>query len=139
LFQTLENPPDMLTKRRRIIYYLLFVLCYTSLYFVTGMILFNYEDTADVSDNARWTFSSMSWTEKIAYIVWYVPEFPLGFLADGPIKLLLCCLVNPGIIGWFILKFARNRKYKVATTAIWINGSIAAVLVLTVVIFIIVY
>ena len=96
------------------------------------MIIFNYEGTWDDSTGELWAFQSMTTIEKIAYILWYIPNFPLGLIiSKGIINLFSVCLINPILVGWTVQKlFARHRdsimsywtKINIALTVLIIIG-----------------
>jgi hypothetical protein len=97
--------------RKTFIYYLLLILTYTGLYFTTAIILFNYEGTWDPSTGELWSFQSMTTTEDIAFIIWYIPNFPFGLIINkGIVNLVFVCLVNPILVGWTARKLFTRHK-----------------------------
>ncbi|NBP70828.1 MAG: hypothetical protein EBR30_14480 [Cytophagia bacterium] len=86
------------------------------------MILFNYEGTWNDSTGDLWTFQSMTLTERVAYVIWYIPNFPLGLIINkGILNLIAACFVNPLLIGWTIQKILNRHRETIITSGIRVN------------------
>jgi hypothetical protein len=119
-----------LTKKT-FIYYLLLILTYTGLYFTTAMVLFNYEGTWDQSSGELWSFLSMTTMEDIAFILWYLPNFPLGLLVNnGTLNLICVCLINPVLIGWTVQKLFFPYRDTIMTYWTKINIGLTALIII---------
>ena len=104
-------------------YYLLFILAYIGLYFTTSVILMNYEDFWDDSRGEIWTLQTMTYIEKIAYIMWYVPVFPFGLIIKkGVLNLFATLLINPLLVSWTLLKIFTKHKKQVIRVSIIVNS-----------------
>jgi hypothetical protein len=112
------------------VYYAFFILSYTTLYFTTGMILFNYEGTWDQSTGELWSFGSMTWTESIAYVLWYIPAFPFGLIIQhGLINLFAICVANPVLVGWTLQRIFRRHRSSVLKYGTRINIALTTVII----------
>jgi len=75
------------------------------------MILMGYEDFWDDSRGQIWTLETMNLTQKVAYILWHVPNFPLGLLLPkGILNLIAVCFVTPVLVAWTVLKISKGKK-----------------------------
>jgi hypothetical protein len=111
-------------SRKIVVYFLSFLALYSVIYFTTGTILFIYESTWIESQGAMWDLSSMNTWQAIAYVVWFVPNFPLGGLfSEGIFHLMVVNLVNPILIGGILLRvFSLYRPHwiiKVSKINFW--------------------
>jgi hypothetical protein len=111
------------TKGQTILYYTLFILSYVGIYFVTSMILMGYEDFWDDSRGQIWTLETMNLQQKVAYLLWFVPNFPLGLLLPkGLLNLIAVCFLTPVLLAWTILEVSKAKKEKIKRNGIIINS-----------------
>jgi len=92
------------------------------------MILMGYEDFWDDSRGEIWTLETMNLRQKAAYILWYVPNFPLGLLLPkGILNLMAVCFVTPVLVAWSILKISKGNVEKIKRYGIITNFVLTAV------------
>jgi hypothetical protein len=118
-------------RRQDILYYALFILTYIALYFTTSLYLMTYEDFWDDSKGQIWSLETMNVQEKIAYITWFLPNFPLGLIfSDGLLKLISVCIIDPVIIGWALLKVFNKHRDRVIKYGIIANAVITTLVLM---------
>lgn len=90
-----------------------------------------YEDSWDNSNGVMWSLSTMNTKEQIAYIFWYIPNFPFGvILGKGTIGLILTSIVNPLLVGFLIHRIFKKGNKKTLRYGILANTLIISTLVI---------
>ena len=97
---------------------------------MTSLILMGYEDFWDESKGEYWSLQSMTLDQKVAYLLWYVVHFPFGLIVPkGFFNIVSVCLLTPVIIGWSILRLAKDRAAKFKRYGIMVNAFVLIMMI----------
>lgn len=93
----------------------------------------SYEDNYNPATGEKWySVESMDTDELIAYCIWWVASFPIGYLGNsGVLALVMHCIINPLLVAGLLLFFLKKHEQNLIHYSMLVN----IVLVLVVVLF----